>query len=122
MIMKARLPILIRIPREILASWMRHRRTLEFARRVHCPALILQGGMDLHVPMRSAERIAAAMRSNGNSDVTVRIFPGVSHPMLPDPIGLSSGWVLLPAFLTSSPVLDLLAHWVAEKLRTASLR
>ena len=94
---------------------------LEFARRVHCPALIVQGGMDLHVPMRSAERIAAAMRSNGNSDVTVRIFPGVSHSMLPDPIGFSSGWVLLPAFLTSPPVLDVLARWAAEKLGTAGL-
>jgi hypothetical protein len=30
MIMKARLPIRIRILREILASWMRHRRTLIF--------------------------------------------------------------------------------------------
>ena len=92
---------------------------LEFARRVRCPALILQGGMDLHVPMRSAERIAAAMRSNGNSDVTVRIFPGVSHSMLPDPIGVSSGWVLLPAFLTAPQVLDVMAHWSAEKLGTA---
>jgi hypothetical protein len=45
----------------------------------------------------------------------------VSHSMLPDPIGLSSGWVLLPAFLTSPPVLDVLVRWAAEKLGTAGL-
>jgi dipeptidyl aminopeptidase/acylaminoacyl peptidase len=89
---------------------------IPFARRVHCPALILQGGGDLHVPMRSAERIATAIRSNGNSDVTVRLFPGVSHSLLPDPIGLGSGWILLPGFLTSPQLLDVMAQWAATKL------
>jgi uncharacterized protein len=89
---------------------------LEFARRVRCPTLILQGSSDLNVPLRSAERIADAIRSNGNSDVTVRIFPGVSHSLLPDPIGLASGWVMLPAFLTSPQLLDVMAKWAAGKL------
>lgn len=92
---------------------------IEFARRVHCPTLILQGGSDLHVPLRSAERLAAAIRSNGNSDVTVRIVPEVSHSLLPDPVGLGSGWVLLPAFLTSPPILDLMGQWIAGKLHGA---
>lgn len=95
---------------------------IPFARRVHCPALIIHGGSDRHVPVRSAERIAAAIRSNGNSDVTVRIFPGVSHSLLPDPIGLNSGWVLLPGFLTSPQLLDVMAHWAAEKLVSAGGR
>jgi hypothetical protein len=47
----------------------------EFARRVHCPTLMIQGVSDLNVPLRSY----------GNSDVSVRIFPGVSHSLLPDP-------------------------------------
>ena len=93
---------------------------LQFAPRVHCPALILQGGNDLHVPMRSGERIATAMRANGNSDVSVRIFPGVSHSLLPDPVGLGNGWVLLPGFLTSPELLEVMAHWTAEKLGTAT--
>jgi uncharacterized protein len=91
---------------------------LEFARRVHCPTLIIQGGSDLNVPLRSTERLAAAMRSNGNSDVTVHVFPGVSHSLLPDPIGLASGWVMLPAFLTSPQVLDMMAQWAAGRLTT----
>jgi len=91
---------------------------LQFARQVHCPALILQGAADLNVPLRSAERLAGAMRSNGNSDVTVRTFPGVSHSLLPDPNGLASGWILLPAFWTSPQLLDEMARWAAGKLVT----
>jgi uncharacterized protein len=89
---------------------------IEFARGVHCPTLILQGGLDLHVPVRSAERIATAIRSNGNLDVTVRIVPGVSHSLLPDPVGLGNGWVLLPAFLTSPQILDVMGRWAAGTL------
>ena len=92
---------------------------IPFARRVRCPSLIIQGGSDLHVPVRSAERIATAIRSNGNSDVTVRIFPAVSHSLLPDPIGLNSGWAFLPGFLTSPQLLDVMTQWAAGRLVTS---
>src|SRR5579863_10610429 len=86
--------------------------SLLYASRVHCPALILHGGSDITVPVRSAEKIANAIRSNGNSDVTVRIIPGVSHSLLPDPVGPNSGWVYLPAFQTSPEVLEILTRWL----------
>jgi len=89
---------------------------IEFASRVKCPALIIQGANDLHVPIRSTERIANAMRANGNTDVTVRLFPGVSHSLLPDAQGPASGWVYLPAFLTSPPLLDAMSQWVCQRL------
>jgi len=89
---------------------------LGYARRVRCPALILHGGSDLHVPPRSAERIALAMRSNGNRDVTVRLFPGLSHSFLPDPVGLSSGWATLPGFMTSPDVLRAITDWTDAHL------
>ena len=92
---------------------------LAYARRVRCPALILHGGSDLHVPPRSAERLAWAMRDGGNRDVTVRIFPGVSHSFLPDPIGLGSGWVALPGFLTSPGVLEAMGEWLVVRLGVA---
>jgi len=38
--------------------------------RVQCPVLILHGGSDITVPIRSAERIANAIRSSGDSGVT----------------------------------------------------
>lgn len=93
---------------------------LMYASHVRCPALILHGGSDITVPVRSAEKIANAIRSNGNSDVTVRIIPGVSHSLLPDPVGPNSGWVYLPAFATSPRVLDVMTNWATARLLTCS--
>ncbi|HXZ42716.1 MAG TPA: alpha/beta fold hydrolase [Terriglobales bacterium] len=89
----------------------------EYDRRVLCPALIIQGGADATVPVRSAERIAFFMRAGGNTDVTVRIFPGVSHSLLPDPFGGPTGWVALPAFLTTPDLLDEMTRWSIAKLK-----
>jgi len=55
------------------------------------------------------------MRGNGNADVTVRIIPGVSHSQLPDPLGLPSGWIYLPAFETSPFVLETISDWVKSR-------
>jgi uncharacterized protein len=90
---------------------------IQYDRQVRCPALIIQGGADATVPVRSAERIASAMRVAGNADVTVRIFPGVSHSLLPDPGGLPTGWATLPAFLTAPGLLEELTRWSIAKLR-----
>lgn len=89
---------------------------IAYARRTRCPALIIQGATDLHVPIRSAERLAWAMRAAGNRDVTVRLFPGVSHSLLRDPLGLNSGWVYLPAFLTSPDILQAMSEWLSARL------
>jgi pimeloyl-ACP methyl ester carboxylesterase len=89
---------------------------IRYDRQVRCPSLIIQGGSDATVPVRSAERIASAMRAGGNADVTVRIFPGVSHSLLPDPGGLQTGWVALPVFLTAPDLLEELTRWSIAKL------
>ena len=89
---------------------------IQYDRQVRCPALIIQGGADATVPVRSAQRIASAMRDGGNTDVTVRIYPGVSHSLLPDPGGLSAGWAALPAFLTTPDLLDDLTRWSVARL------
>ena len=88
---------------------------LRYARRVRCPALIIQGANDLHVPLRSAERLAWAMRSSGNREVTVRFFPGVSHSLLPDVLGLNAEWAYLPAFLTSPDILRATTDWLSAR-------
>ena len=90
---------------------------MDYAGRVRTPALIIQGANDLHVPLRSLERLAQAMRAAGDRDVTVRVFPGVSHSFLPDPGGLSSGWAMLPAFRTSPEILQAASDWLAARLR-----
>jgi dienelactone hydrolase len=92
---------------------------LSYARRVRCPALIVQGGTDFDVPMRSAERLAVAMRSNGNPDVTVRLFPGISHSLLPDASGVDTGWATLPSFITSPLILDAITGWALKHLGRA---
>jgi dipeptidyl aminopeptidase/acylaminoacyl peptidase len=89
---------------------------LPYARRVRCPALVLQGGSDMHVPPRSAERLASAMREGGNPDVSVRLFPGVSHCLAPDPNGLSSGWAMLPALRLKPELLDAMTDWTRAHL------
>jgi len=46
-----------------------------YAGRVHCPVLILHGGSDITVPIRSAERIA--LRSCGRDlveSITVNVW------------------------------------------------
>lgn len=90
---------------------------LAWAAKVQCPALVVQGGSDRHVPPRSAEKLAYAMRGNGNADVTVRIFPILSHTLLPDPVGLAAQWVTLPAFFTSPQLLDVTTAWLRARLR-----
>jgi len=95
---------------------------LSFARRTRCPALIVHGSTDMHVPVRSAERLAWAMREAGNQDVTVRIFPGISHSLLYDPRGVNSGWVYLPAFRTAPEVLEATSDWLVSRLGQAKER
>ncbi len=95
---------------------------LEYDRQVHCPSLIIQGGTDATVPVRSAERIANAMRTAGNVDVTVLVFPGVSHSLLPDQAGLPRGWASLPSFLVEPSLLVALADWSADRLLPRAVR
>jgi uncharacterized protein len=89
---------------------------LRYARRTRCPALIVHGANDLHVPARSAERLAWAMREAGNRDVTVRLVPDVSHSLLYDTVGLANGWVYLPGFLTAPEILRTASDWLAKRL------
>ena len=91
---------------------------MSYASRVKCPALVLQGGSDITVPIRSAERIGFAMRNAGNRDVTVQVFPGISHSLIPDPVGDNdSRWRWLPAFRTSPILLQTMTNWLEQRLR-----
>lgn len=72
---------------------------LEWWARVRVPVLLLYGGDDQRVPAaESARRIEGALRAAGNTDVTVRIYPGADHTfrMPPGP----SGWpTTAPAYI-----------------------
>lgn len=89
----------------------------DYARRVKLPALIVQGGSDLHVPPRSAERLAATLRAAGDRDVTVRVIPHLSHTLCPDITGHLQGWSWLPSRRLSNQLLDDLASWLTAELK-----
>ena len=84
-------------------------RALDWWSRVRVPVLLLYGAEDQRVPAAaSAERIAAALRGAGNSDVTIRLYPGADHTFrLPPGPG---GW---PA--TAPGYLSELLDWIAKR-------
>lgn len=92
---------------------------LPTARRVKAPVLILQGGTDRQVPPEQAAELAAAMRSAGNRDVTLRVLPGVNHLFLPDPAGTAevARYAALPSKEVPREVLEELARWLEERLK-----
>src|SRR6185312_6174441 len=56
-------------------------------KKVRVPALYIQGETDHQVPPAEAEMGAKLIRSNGNRDVTVRLFPATNHLFVPDSTG-----------------------------------
>jgi dipeptidyl aminopeptidase/acylaminoacyl peptidase len=93
---------------------------LPTARRVLCPALILHGDRDAHVPLQHAQALADAMRGGGNDDVTVRILKDHNHLFLEDADGRFTGkryWKLLQhTYRLREEVLDIIADWLSSRL------
>jgi len=61
----------------------------EIYKRVQCPALILQGERDALVLASHAVAAARALADAGNKQVSVRIFPNLSHIFTPSPLDRS---------------------------------
>ena len=91
---------------------------LPTAKQVTCPVLILHGDKDAHVPVEHAHYLAQAIRSNGNPDVTVRIFKDINHVFLPDKDGRKSGYLKLlrKGAKVPEPVLDTITEWIVKRL------
>ena len=59
---------------------------LRYWRQVRVPVLLLFGDGDRNVPARrSAALITEALRSGGNRQVTLKIYPGANHDLSPAP-------------------------------------
>ncbi|HEX3465804.1 MAG TPA: alpha/beta fold hydrolase [Candidatus Elarobacter sp.] len=97
--------------------WFLRSDPIPYARGVRVPALLVQGGNDLHVPPASAANLARAMEAGGNRDVTVSIVPGVSHTLLYDADGTARGWATLPAWRLPRDLLDTVRDWLVVRLR-----
>jgi dienelactone hydrolase len=90
---------------------------LTTAKNVRTPTLILQGGTDRQVTAEQAEKLGAAIRGGGNTDVTVKMFPGKNHLFIDDPDGNATGYAKLPTNKMAAEVLGTLADWLVTKLR-----
>lgn len=99
--------------------WFLAHDPLPVARQVRVPVLVLHGETDRQVTAEQAEELGAAIRSAGNGDVTVRVFPALNHLFLHDPAGTADAalYAALPDKRVPAEVLGTLANWLADRLR-----
>lgn len=87
------------------------------ARRVKAATLILQGETDRQVPVGNAAKLAALIRSGGNRDVTVWIFPATDHLFLADSTGdFMDFYAHVKSNKVSPVILGAMADWLVLKL------
>ena len=85
-------------------------------KKVRVPTLYIQGETDHQVPAAQAEMGARIIRSNGNKDVTVRLFPATNHLFVPDSTGDITKYDQLKSNRIRPEVLGAIADWLAVKL------
>ncbi len=91
---------------------------LPTARQVTCPALILHGDRDAHIPVDHSELLVKVMRVSGNEDVTLKILEEHNHLFLEDPKGNISGYanLLQDTNQMSNGILTMIADWLNNRL------
>jgi hypothetical protein len=91
---------------------------LPAARKVSCPALILHGDKDAHIPVEHSQLLEKVMQSSGNDDVTLIIFNNHNHLFLEDPKGNISGYadLLQHTNQLSENVLSTITDWLSFHL------
>lgn len=93
---------------------------LATARTVRTPSLVLQGETDRQITSDQAALLGDALRASGNTDVTVRVFPGLNHLFVVDPDGDPSKYARLSTGRVSSEVIGAIADWIVAKTRPKS--
>lgn len=102
-------------------QWFYRYDPIPTARRVRQPTLILHGGLDRQVSAGQADTLARAIRSGGNRQVTVRVFPGLNHLFLIAPRdGSPSEYGEIRDASLPAAVLDTVATWLARTARPRS--
>ncbi len=91
---------------------------LPTAKKVSCPALILHGDRDAHIPFDHSIILAKAMRASGNEDVTLIILKDHNHLFLEDTNGNISGYADLITHTNqlSEDVLVTITDWLENRL------
>lgn len=99
-----------------LSFWFAHD-PLPTARRVAQAVLIVHGATDSQVSPDQASELAAAFRSGGNRDVTMRVLPEINHLLVHDPNGSFSDYATLERLSVSPVVLAEIGSWLEARLR-----
>ncbi|HEX9893485.1 MAG TPA: alpha/beta fold hydrolase [Gemmatimonadales bacterium] len=89
---------------------------LATAARVKVPTLILQGATDQQVTAEQAEALGQAIRSGGNGEVMVKVFPNANHLFVEDPSGNPGGYATLPTGQVRGDVIETLVSWLRGRL------
>lgn len=85
--------------------------------RVRQPVLVLQGALDRQVSAGQADTLGALLRSGGNRDVTVQVFPRLNHLfVVSETDGSPAEYASLRDPVVPAEVLSLLAHWLQRHL------
>ena len=105
------------LPREVL-RW----NAAELAGRIRAPAGIFQGATDRQVPSDQADSLGALFRRAGNRNVTVRVFAGRNHLLVPDPDGDFLRYDRLGSAQLDPEVLGAIADWIVGALDASGPR
>ncbi|NJD11302.1 MAG: alpha/beta fold hydrolase [Gemmatimonadetes bacterium] len=73
---------------------------------------IMHGGNDRQVPSDQAAALAAVFRRAGAPRVSVRVFPGLNHLLVPDSTGDFTRYDRLPSARVDQSVLGAVADWL----------
>ena len=84
-------------------------------KKVKCPVLAINGEKDLQVPPKeNLAGIEAALKAGGNTDVTVKEFPGLNHLFQTAKSGLPSEYGKIDE--TFSPLaLETISEWILKR-------
>jgi dipeptidyl aminopeptidase/acylaminoacyl peptidase len=101
--------------------WMKFFLTYDPAatmRRVKTPVLILTGSRDQQAVPEQVALQEAAFKEAGNKDVTARVLPDLNHLFVHDTDGFPGNYAKLPPpVMMQTDVLEMIADWLARRLR-----
>ncbi len=104
----------------VLSPWFRDLLRLDprpTLAKVSCPVLALNGEKDIQVAAQeNLEAIEKAVRSGGNSQVTIRSFPNLNHLFQNCKTGAVSEYGTIDETI-APPVLSTLSDWVLEQVK-----
>ncbi|MFC1499752.1 alpha/beta hydrolase family protein [Candidatus Zixiibacteriota bacterium] len=91
-------------------------------REVTVPVLAINGGLDLQVsPAQNLPEIAIALGEAGNTDITVREFPGLNHLFQTARSGSPAEYALTEETI-SPAVLETIRDWILDRFGTGLLQ